>query len=64
MASGSSGSALDEIFADKDLFVAHFGILRSEVAFGLDKSDLDVQLSDDDWEDSDSDNYGSEFIHN
>ena len=64
MAYGSSGSALDEIFTDKDLFVAHFGISRSEVAFDSDESDLDVEFSDDDWEDSDSDNYDSKFVHN
>ena len=45
---GSSGSALDEIFTDKDLSVAHFGISCSEVSFDSDESDLDVQLSDDD----------------
>ena len=48
MASTTSGSALDEIFADKELFEAHFDFSCMEVALDSDESDLEVDLSDDD----------------
>ena len=46
MASTTSGSALDEIFADKELFEAHFGFSCEEGVLDSDESDLEVDLSD------------------
>ena len=46
MASTTSGSALDEIFADKELFHAHFGFSCVDAVLDLDESDLEVDLSD------------------
>ena len=46
MATMSSGSALDDIFADKQLFEAHFGFSCEEVVLDSDESDLDVDESD------------------
>ena len=46
MASTTSGSALDEIFADKELFHAHFGFSCVEAVLDSDESDLEVNLSD------------------
>ena len=48
MASSTSGSALDEIFADKQLFEAHFSFSCEEVVLDSDESDLEVDLSEDD----------------
>ena len=48
MASSTSGSALEEIFADKQLFEAHFGFSCEEVVLDSDESDLEVDLSEDD----------------
>ena len=48
MASLTSGSAVDEIFADKQLFEAHFGFSCEEVIQDSDESDLEVDLSEDD----------------
>ena len=48
MASTTSGSALEEIFADKELFEAHFDFSCVEGVVDSDESDL-VDLSDDDW---------------
>ena len=48
MASSTSGSALDEVFVDKQLFEAHFGLSCEEVVLDSDKSDLEVDLSEDD----------------
>ena len=48
MASLTRGSALDEIFADKQLFEAHFGFSCEEVVLDSDKSYLEVDLSEDD----------------
>ena len=39
MASKTSGSALDEIFADKELFEAHFGFSCEEGVLDSDESD-------------------------
>jgi len=47
MASSTSGSALDVIFADKQLFEAHFGFSCEEVVLDSDESDLEVDLSED-----------------
>lgn len=46
MASTTSGSALDEIFADKELFHAHFGFSCVDGVLDSDESDLEVDLSD------------------
>ena len=46
MASTMSVSALDEIFADKELFHAHFGFSCVDAVLDLDKSDLEVDLSE------------------
>ena len=46
--STTSGSALDKIFADKELFEAHFGFSCMEGVLDCDESDLEVDLSDDD----------------
>ena len=46
MASTTSGSALDEIFADKEMFEAHFGFSCEEGVLDSDESDLEVDLSD------------------
>ena len=48
IASTTSGSALDEIFADMELFEAHFGFSCVEGVLDSDESDLEVDLSDDD----------------
>ena len=40
------GSALDEIFADKELFEAHFGFSCVDAVLDSDESDLEVDLSD------------------
>ena len=46
MASTTSGSALDEIFADKELFEAHFRFSCVEGVLDSDESDLEVDLRD------------------
>ena len=46
MASTTSGSALDEIFADKELFEAHFHFSCVEGVLDFNESDLEVDLSD------------------
>ena len=58
MASTTSGSALDEIFADKELFEAHFGFSCEEGVLDSDESDLEVDLSD-----AEGDSYSGKSIH-
>ena len=47
MASSSSGSALEEILADRQLFESQFGISYAEAPLDSDESDLEVEV----WED-------------
>lgn len=49
MASSSSGSALEEILADRQLFESQFGISYAEARLDSDESDLEVEV----WEDED-----------
>ena len=61
----TSGSALEEILADRELLRSHFGLSCDEGPFDPDESDLDVECdldadsdepdSDDSWEMSESD---------
>ncbi len=44
----TSGSALQEILEDKELFASHFGF--SHNLFDSDESDIDVELDDDECE--------------
>ena len=46
MATGSNGSAIDDILGDRAAIEAHFGFHLSD-----DESDLDVPSEDSDWED-------------
>ena len=42
----TSGSALEEILSDRELFQAHFGLSQGGEPFDSDESDLDVDESD------------------
>ena len=44
MASSSSGSTLQEIFADRQLFESQFGISFDEALLDSDESDLEVEV--------------------
>ena len=47
MAYSSSGSALDEILADRHLFESQFGISYAESIVDCDESDLKVEICED-----------------
>ena len=49
MASSSSGSVLEEILADRQLFESQFGFSYAEAPLDSDESDLEVEV----WEDED-----------
>ena len=49
MASSSSGSALEEMLADRQLFESQFGVSYAEAPLDSDESDLEVEV----WEDED-----------
>lgn len=67
MASSSSGSALQEILADRQLFESQFGISFDEALLDSDESDLEVEVWEDDDQqseddqDSDDDQTGTMF---
>ena len=48
MASSSSGSAVQEILADRQLFESQFGISFDEALLDSDESDLEVEVWEDD----------------
>lgn len=58
----TSGSALEEILSDRELFQSHFGLSHCGEPFDSDESDLDVDC--DDWDIHESDGKQALYTYN
>ena len=58
----TSGSALEEILSDRELFQAHFGLSQGGEPFNSDESDLDIEC--DDWDIDESDGKQDLYTYN